>query len=93
MKRFDIPPSVTLVDGSTVNLAPVAMNKRFLQFMVLSGKKDVEPGVVVEAMLGCLGDCIKNGNPGLSAEEVEQKRELLPLNFVVDLIENEVGAE
>jgi hypothetical protein len=93
MKRIDIPETVTLCDGSVAHLAPVAMNKRFLAFMRLSSAVDADPLQIIEAMLGILGDCIRNGQTvktgegRLSDQDVASMLELLPLNFVTDLLD------
>lgn len=90
MKMIQVPPDVELVDGSRCKLAKLPMNTRFIEFMTIS-KSDPDPVEVVKAMLGCLEECIKYGNPDLTPEQVTAKREMLPFDWVMELLDSANG--
>ena len=90
MKMISLPDTIELADGTRLKLAPLALNKNFITFVDLSTKTDTGPFDVVAALLDCLVDCIANGNKDLTAETIAPMRELIPLNFVMGILDEQL---
>jgi len=91
LKILKLPEQLTLCDGVEVQLAPMAMNRRFLELMSMCSK-DADTIQVIDAMLDCIHNSIRNGNKDLPAEQLDAAREQIPFNFVIELIDSVSGS-
>lgn len=89
MKKVILPETLVLCDGTSVKLAPLAMNANFTTLIQLTRQANADAVDVIEAVKTCICDCMHNGDKEVTDEQIKKYRELIPSNFIVGLLTDE----